>query len=280
MMRILLAFAAATASLLAQSSTVQLKNISRPGSAEFQIGDRFQITITAPANQPISVRTTRDGRTDWGPVIGKTDGAGQWSITGQYQASDFGFWDEYWTVGGRLATPVMHFLVGAPCLKGGHAMITQISRNVMESCETAEGKRSFQTPNDGEPFHTPDGRTISPPSMLNMGNEESRRGSMQAQILEHSRPSWSPVTGDNAAAMIGEIIGDNALTDNETENVLAIVRIAFKKRHGKPANRVATLQLLRNLANATEQDSLKQQIGELIAELQGRTPSPVATKKI
>ncbi len=58
---------------MAQIPIVQLTNVTRPASSDFQTGDRFQIVITAAANQPVSVRTTMKGRTDWSPVIGWTD---------------------------------------------------------------------------------------------------------------------------------------------------------------------------------------------------------------
>ena len=56
--------AIATTSLLAQSPVLQVTNTCRPGSTDFQMRDRFQITIITATNQPISVRTTRDGRSD------------------------------------------------------------------------------------------------------------------------------------------------------------------------------------------------------------------------
>src|ERR1700689_2788328 len=94
---------------VAQSPLVRIINATRPGSRDFQIGDRFEILITAAANQPVSVRTTMKGRMDWGPVIGRTDMSGRWSTTGQFEKSDFGDWSEVWTVGGRLANPRIHF---------------------------------------------------------------------------------------------------------------------------------------------------------------------------
>ena len=103
-LRILLIWAVAAIPLVAQSLAVQLTNASRPGSTDFKVGDRFEIVIIGTANQPVSVRTTRNGRTDWGPVIGWTDMSGRWSTTGQYEKGDFGDWGEAWTVGGRLVS--------------------------------------------------------------------------------------------------------------------------------------------------------------------------------
>ncbi len=106
----------------AQGPLVRLTNATRPTSNDFQIGDHFEIVITGRANQPVSVRTTMNGRTDWGPVIGRTDLIGRWSTTGQFEKSDLGHWTEVWTIGGKLANPVVHFSVSAPCLKGGQGL--------------------------------------------------------------------------------------------------------------------------------------------------------------
>src|SRR5207253_3916082 len=102
----------------AQIPVVQLTNATRPASKDFQVGDRFEIVITGAAKQPVSVRTTRMGRMDWGPVIGWTDMSGRWSTTSQFERGDFGDWSEVWTVGGKVANPTLLFWVGAPCLKG------------------------------------------------------------------------------------------------------------------------------------------------------------------
>ncbi|HMC59041.1 MAG TPA: hypothetical protein VKJ01_07610, partial [Candidatus Solibacter sp.] len=115
-MRALLILAVAGIPVAAQNPVVRLTNTTRPGSADFQIGDRFEIAIAATANQPVSVRTTMNGRTDWGPVIGWTGMDGRWSTTQQFEKGDFGDWMEVWTVGGKLAKAPVHFSVGAPCL--------------------------------------------------------------------------------------------------------------------------------------------------------------------
>ena len=57
-MRILLTLVLAIVPAVAQIPLVHLLNASRPGS-DFQIGDRFEIVITAAPNQGVSVRTSR-----------------------------------------------------------------------------------------------------------------------------------------------------------------------------------------------------------------------------
>jgi hypothetical protein len=73
----------------AQSPLVRIVNLSHPFNSEFQIADRFEVQIAGAPGQSISVRTARQGRTDWGPVIASTDSAGRWSTTGQFEKADF-----------------------------------------------------------------------------------------------------------------------------------------------------------------------------------------------
>ena len=73
----LLTLVLAMVPVAAQVPIVDLLNASRPGGG-FQIADHFEIVITAAPNQPVSVRTSRQGRTDWGPVVGSTDSTGRW----------------------------------------------------------------------------------------------------------------------------------------------------------------------------------------------------------
>jgi hypothetical protein len=264
-MRILFFLAIAAIPLQAQNPVVHLNNTTRPGSSDFEVGDRFEIAITAAANQPVSVRTTMHGRTDWGPVIGWTDTGGRWSTAGQFEKGDFGDWGEAWTVGGKLANPVVRFSVDAPCLKGGKAQMAMSGINTVLSCETAQGVENFRTPSDIDPFHTPDGRVISPPGRLNMTAEQ-----YHAEIIQYlitSRPTEVPPgwLGDEAGSSITKMIGVNALTEDETRNVLAIVRAAFEfpdRILQAARDSSATLLLLQNLSNAADQTDLKQQIAE------------------
>ena len=62
--RVLLTLVFAIVPVAAQRPLVRLLMPSRPSSTDFQIGDRFEIMITGAPGQPVSVRTTRQGRTD------------------------------------------------------------------------------------------------------------------------------------------------------------------------------------------------------------------------
>jgi hypothetical protein len=271
-MRVLLVVALAVIPAAAQSPLVRLINATRPASRDFQIGDRFEILITGEANQPVSVRTTRQGRMDWGPVIGRTDMSGRWSTTGQFEKSDFGDWSEVWTVGGRLANPAIHFSVGAPCLKELPEGFMAMGQYMALTCETAEGRQTFATPSDTDPFRTPDGRLI-PGRISNMTAEQYHAEIMQFLITGDAKDVGSGQHGDEAGALIMKVIGVNALNEDETRNVLSIIRAAFEKPELIPQaakNPSETLRLLRSLADAPGQESLKRQIAETIAYVEAQ----------
>ena len=259
-MRTLLIWSLIAFPALGQVPTVRLTNTTHPGSPEFQIGDRFKVVITAAPNQAVSVRTTTNGLTDWGPVVGSTGLQGQWSATGQFAQSDYGDWSELWTVGGKLASPVIHFSVTAPCLPGGYRFVETFGRIRAETCDTAEGRQTFTTPSGNEPYHTMERHQADFMEFLIATGPEGRR----LRSL-----------GDQAAALITRIIGANALTESETRNVLSIVYAAFEKPDRIPPaakNPSATVPLLQNLANAAADKSLQLQIAGTIAYVNGLRP--------
>jgi hypothetical protein len=269
-MRILLIFFCAVLGA-AQNPVAQLINVSRPGATGFQVGDRFRVEITGDPDQLVSVRTTMTGRTDWGPVIGQTDGNGHWSTTGQFEKNDFGDWSEAWTVGGKLASPVIGFSVGAPCIPGGQHSMAYLGSPRVETCETAEGTQSLVTPSEGDPFRTPDGRTIPGRSRLDMTAEQYRMRRLESLILNWQSGSFSGFYGDEAAAHITKLIGLNALSEREMQNAVLLIHAAFEKPNRTPGpwtSPTATLSLLQNLANATQYPTLKQQIAETINYVQ------------
>jgi len=253
---------------------VRLINASCPAGTEFQIGEHFEIVITGAAGQPVSVRTTMNGRTDWGSVIARTDISGRWSTTGEFTKSDYGDWIEAWTVGDKLASPVVAFSVNAPCLKEGLHLMEAMGGFVRaETCETTEGRQTFATPSDTEPFRTPDGRVVPGRARSNMTAEQYHMEIMQSRITGSLSGGRLRQPGDEAAALITKTIGANAFTYDETRNVLSIIRAAFEEPDRVPQEAKdpsATLLLLRNLANATEQESLRKQIAQTIAYVQAQ----------
>jgi hypothetical protein len=270
-MRVLLILAVAVIPAVAQNPIVQLTNATRPASKDFQIADRFEILITGTANQPVSVRTTMNGRTDWGPVIGWTDMSGRWSATEQFEKGDFGDWSEVWTVGGKLTNSAVHFSVGAPCLKGGYGLATMSGLSMVLTCDTAEGRQTFATPSNTETFRTQDGRVVPGRTRSNMTEEQYQAEIMEDLIIVRGSELRLRRFGDEAGTLIMKMIGANALSEDETRNVLSIIHAAFEKPERIPQaakDPSGTLLLLRNLANSTDQQSLKQQIVETMAYVQ------------
>jgi hypothetical protein len=279
-MRVLFILVMASVSALAQIPLVRLVNTSRPASRDFQIGDQFQIVITGAPKLPISVRTTINGSTDWGPVIASTDDAGRWSTTGRFEKNDFGGWSEIWTVGGKLARPPISFTVQAPRLPGGRQFQGGSGPNVFVSCETAEGQQTFVAPWNSGSLRTPDGRLIPRRKPGNMTQDEYHMDILQDLIMSMggdntqtrvSLQSSSGGRGDEVAGLIARLIGVNGLSDDETRNVLAIIQATFEKPETIALSaRVPskTVQFLQHLADLTDQGALKQEIADTAAYVQ------------
>jgi hypothetical protein len=280
-MRVLFVLVISTVSALAQTPLVRLVNTNHPASRDFQIGDGFEILITGAPMQPISVRTTTSGTTDWGPVIASTDDTGRWSTTGRLEKNDFGGWSEVWTVGGKLASPRIGFNVQAPCLPGGRGFQGSTGAfSLFVMCQTAEGEQTFVTPSNSDSFRTPDGRLVPRRQPGNMTQDAYHMDILQDLITSKgediartrvSLQSSSGGLGDEVAGLIARMIGVNALSDDETRNVLSIVHASFEKPETiAPSARVPskTLRFLRHLADLTDQGSLKLQIADTMAYVQ------------
>jgi hypothetical protein len=188
------------------------------------------------------------------------------------EKSDFGRWSEAWTVGGKLANPILNFSVSAPCLKGGHGNVMMSGPNVIMTCDTSDGEgQVFRALSARDAARTPDGRAIpddtTPPTV-----EQYHAKIMSSLITSGFQAgAVSGLQGDEAGDLIIKIIGVNALTGDETRSVLSIVRAAFARpqsipKEAKPPTR--TLALLQTLADETGDARLKQQIAETVASLE------------
>jgi len=262
-MRAILIFALAAIPALAQNPVAQIVNLTRGGTTDFQVGDRFGIVITAWANEPVSVRTTRNSVTDWSLVIGWTDQSGHWATQGQFEKSDFGQWSQGWTVGAKLTAQPLQFFVTGSCLPGRPGSMSTSGPNIALNCETAAGEQTFVTQSFGDSFRTPDGRVI--PGLVTHGGTPEQRMSI---VIEEGGPSGQ--VGDAAAALITKVIDANTLSEREIRNVIQIIRMAFQNLdHNSPtSNPIATVALLKQLTNQTELESLKKEIAATIAFVQ------------
>lgn len=262
-MKLFIVFVVAATTAAAQSPTAMMINTSRPGSADFQVGDKFQIIVAGAPNLPVSVRTMRQGRTDWGPVIAYTDASGRWSAEGQFEKQDFGGWREVWTVGGKVANPVIDLSVKGSCPSGARSGMMASGAAMMMFCETASGSQSFVTPSEGDSFRTPDGRVIPGRMRTAMTADEYHMEIMQS-MMETRGDALPGKLAAEAGDLIMKMIGVNALTEVETKKVLSIIRAAYLPtpfRAGE-AEKPAMLALLEDLANQAEQESLKTEILE------------------
>jgi hypothetical protein len=171
--------------------------------------------------------------------------------------------------------------VDAPCLPGGRGFLAPTGCcMVLMNCETREGRQTFAAPSASGSFRTPDGRLVAGP-VTPQTQEQYQTEVLQYLITEGKGTGASRVAlqssrgglGDETADLISALIGVNALYEEETRNLLAIVRTAFERPETiQPSakNPSRTLQLLRHLADITEQDSLKREITETIAYVQAR----------
>jgi hypothetical protein len=138
-----------------------------------------------------------------------------------------------------------------------------------ETCETAEGTKTFPTPSYADSFRTPDGRIVSArrPSTV----EEHRTRMLESLILDDRSGRGSGLYGDEVAALITKLIGANALTESEIQNAVRIIHEAFERPNRSQshwAEPSATVLLLQNLESQTQQESLKQEIAETINYVQ------------
>lgn len=253
-----------------QTPVVVMRNLSRP-AADYQVGDRFEIIVSAAPHQPISVRTTRMSSTDWGPVVASTDASGRWSTQGSFEKADFGPWQEVWTVGGKVANPVVSFSVAAPCIEGGQGFMQESGPNMAQTCDTQDGRQqTFVTPSSGDSFRTRDGRVIPGNTQSNQTAEAYRLEIMQGMVT--GRAPEEPVKLDaEAGDLIVKLIGVNALTEKETRNALSIVRSAYApltRFRASEAQKPAMLAMLRQLAAGAEGQGLKDEIASTIEFVQ------------
>jgi hypothetical protein len=96
---------------------------------------------------------------------------------------------------------------------------------------------------------------------------------MQYLITNRPKKAVAHQFGDEAGALITNIIGVNALSEDEVRNVLSIIRTAFENPNRIPQEAKApsqTLLLLRKLVDSADQEDLKREIAETIAFVQAQ----------
>ena len=93
--------------------TLSLTNLTHPNlSPDFEVGDTYQISITGPPNQPVTMVQTANGSTST-QSFGSTDSYGHAVVTYVEQTGNIGSYTQVWSVGSTQVTPAVSFLVGA-----------------------------------------------------------------------------------------------------------------------------------------------------------------------
>jgi len=86
-------------------TTAVLTNVTKPNSA-FQAGDSFQLLITGPPNSPVIGTASQNGAVTSSTSFGSTNASGQAIITGSWDSTDVGQWQESWQVGSSAPAPL------------------------------------------------------------------------------------------------------------------------------------------------------------------------------
>lgn len=71
--------------------------------AQYLVGDPFQLVITGPPNQPVTVFASQNGVNRPQTQMGTTDGSGRFTISGTMTVESVGNWVEGWYVGNSPA---------------------------------------------------------------------------------------------------------------------------------------------------------------------------------
>jgi hypothetical protein len=105
--------AAAAAAPAGQSLGVRIENLSGGSSSSFKVGDQWRLTITGPANSPVTGSSNHNGQSNAAAPFGNTNASGVAVLTGSMAADTVGNWSEQWFVAGQPAGSIS-FTVAAP----------------------------------------------------------------------------------------------------------------------------------------------------------------------
>lgn len=86
--------------------SVTLTNLTNPGSATFNIGDQWAITVTGPANTPVSVSASQNSIPLGTTPMGTTDATGRLALSAVIGAAQVGAWSETWIIGNQALSPI------------------------------------------------------------------------------------------------------------------------------------------------------------------------------
>ena len=90
---------------------VGLFNLTRPGSADYYVGDQWRILALGPPFGQTEVHAWHNGVDAGTQPFGPSDSVGIFRLEGVMAAEHRGQWVEQWTMGGRLLSPILSFAV-------------------------------------------------------------------------------------------------------------------------------------------------------------------------
>ncbi len=226
-----------TAYFTAWPLTTTLSNLTRPGNTAIYIGDDFQIVVTGPPNQAVTVQTSQNGGPYSSPAqLGTTNNNGNGSGSYTYAANAYvglttGSWSALWSVG-TVAAPLETFSVLGNTIQGtvtggGTATISESWANPGTPPKTITGSTTTVSggsytlsvgPGGSKYVVTPSeaGYTFSPPSQSFGSLTGNLTGvnftALMVQLSNLTRPGNSAiyigddfqvvVTGPNGAVML------------------------------------------------------------------------------
>lgn len=76
----------------------------------FAVGKSWKVTVTGPANQPVSVKAWQDGKDLGQTTYGTTSLDGVFELSGNFDSSTPGSWVQHWYVGSNYAGSLTFFI--------------------------------------------------------------------------------------------------------------------------------------------------------------------------
>lgn len=145
----------------------------------YTVGSPWQMLVMGPANKPVSVAATHDGRSLGETTYGSTDSAGRFEMAGTFGAETVGSWQQIWKVGGEPVGTVTFTVMPAP------------------GPNSASSSGSSGQPN------TPSGSTSQ--TVVNVGNPGVQMNSQQSageQPWYRTVPAWAWAVAGLGALML------------------------------------------------------------------------------
>lgn len=90
-----------------------LLNTTR-GGGDFQVGDRWTLTVSGPPGQPVTINGSQNGQQIGTSQLGSTDGNGNFSTSGVMSSGQTGNWSETYFVGGQPAGAISFQVLQSP----------------------------------------------------------------------------------------------------------------------------------------------------------------------